>query len=270
MDQSSSTIPPAVERFTGFADTYDRYRPSPPPALSDFLTQIIHMSVPDLVVDLGCGTGLSTRFWASRARQVIGVDPTADMLTYAAWRTGASNVSYIFSYGHQVALKSGRADIVTCSQSLHWMDPRLTLPEVVRLLRPGGVFAVYDHAPPIIPDWEMEIALQAIQQKVDALENEMGFSARVPRWPKHEHLPGMQASGFFRYTREFYLHHIEMGNADLLTGGVLSSGQIQDLFKAGVSESDLGLDQFREQAQRLLGDEMRPWYRNVHVRIGVV
>ena len=270
MDKPSSSLYPTVERFTGFADVYDQYRPSPPPVLSDILTQIIRKPILDLVVDLGCGTGLSTRFWADQSRQVVGIDPTSDMLAYAVSRTHTANVSYVFGYGHQVALASGCADIVTCSQSMHWMDPRLTLPEVARLLRPGGVFAVYDHAPPVILNLEIGAALQAFQQREDALEEELGIAAQLPRWPKKEHLPSMQASGLFSYTREFYLHHIEMGNAASLVGGVLSSGQIQGLFKAGVSEKDLGLDRFRELAHRLLGDELRPWYFSVHVRIGVV
>lgn len=270
MDKPASPYYPTVERFTGFADVYDQYRPSPPPVLSDILAQIIRKPIPELVVDLGCGTGLSTRFWANRSRQVVGVDPTSDMLACAVSRTRVSNVSYIFGYGHQVALASGCAEIVTCSQSMHWMDPKLTLPEVARLLRPGGVLAVYDHVPSVIPDWEIGAALQAFQQRAEALEMELGISSQLPRWPKPEHLPSMQASGLFRYTREFYLHHIEMGNAVALVGGVLSSGQIQSLFKAGVSEKDLGLDRFRELAQRSLGDELRPWYFSVHVRIGVV
>ena len=37
------------------------------------------------------------------------------------------------------------ADIVTCSQSFHWMEPEPTLAEIARILRPGGVFAAYDY-----------------------------------------------------------------------------------------------------------------------------
>jgi ubiquinone/menaquinone biosynthesis C-methylase UbiE len=270
MTKTSSPLFPTVERFTGFAEVYDQYRPSPPAELGDILTQMIHMQVPALVVDLGCGTGLSTRFWADRARQVIGIDPNEEMLAVARARTGATNTAYVYGYGHQVALSSGCADIVTCSQSFHWMDPQLTLLEVARLLRPGGVFAVYDHTSLVMPGWEIEAAQRAFQDRADALENELGIIAQVPRWPKQEHLSGMQASDLFRYTREFYLHHVELGNAQSLIGGILSSGQIQSLFKAGVTEKELGLDVLRAQAHRLLGDEMRPWYLSVHVRIGIV
>jgi hypothetical protein len=36
----------------------------------------------------------------------------------------------------------GRA--FTVSQAFHWMDPTATLAEIARILRPGGLFAVYD------------------------------------------------------------------------------------------------------------------------------
>ncbi len=72
-----------IERFTGFADHYDRYRPSPPEALAGLLGQFLGQERPRLVVDLGCGSGLSTRHWSARADAVIGVDPTDAMLAQA-------------------------------------------------------------------------------------------------------------------------------------------------------------------------------------------
>ena len=46
-----------IERFSGFADVYDHYRPAPPAILGDILTQLAQMPFPQLVVDLGCGGG---------------------------------------------------------------------------------------------------------------------------------------------------------------------------------------------------------------------
>jgi ubiquinone/menaquinone biosynthesis C-methylase UbiE len=270
MVKESQPLPASVARFTGFAEIYDQNRPRPPEDLSKVLTQMIKMPVPNLVIDLGCGTGLSTRYWAERAGLVIGVDPSPDMLIYARSHTPNPNVAYLFGYGHQVALANDCADIVTCSQSLHWMDAKLTLAEISRLLRPGGIFAVYDHIlNPVLPAWEAETAYQAFQNNLKAIEERSGIAAQVLRWSKSEHLADMQACGHFRYTREVYLHHVEFGNADRLVGGALSYGQLQSLLKEGISASKLGLDNFREQVHLLLGEEPRPWYWSVHVRIGI-
>jgi protein-L-isoaspartate O-methyltransferase len=67
------------EIWTGKASSYDRARPTPPPALLDLLTQLIHLPHPALVVDVGSGTGLSTAIWGERAQLVIGIEPNADM-----------------------------------------------------------------------------------------------------------------------------------------------------------------------------------------------
>src|SRR2546426_4091490 len=85
-----------IERFTGkaYAELYDRHRPHPPPILLDLLTQLAKVVAPNLVVDLGCGTGLSSRFWSSRSQQVIGIEPADDMRRQAELHTSAVNVSF--------------------------------------------------------------------------------------------------------------------------------------------------------------------------------
>src|SRR3954468_18624988 len=79
MSTSPTHVSANVERFMGFADVYDAYRPRPPLAVLDILTQLAQAPQPALVVDLGSGTGLSTAIWAGRAAEVVGVEPSADM-----------------------------------------------------------------------------------------------------------------------------------------------------------------------------------------------
>ena len=65
--------------WVGEASRYDQTRPTPPSALLDILTQLIDAPRPALVVDLGCGTGLSTVIWGERAERVIGIEPSDEM-----------------------------------------------------------------------------------------------------------------------------------------------------------------------------------------------
>ena len=58
----SSDFSANVKRFTGFADVYDAYRPRPPAVLADVLCGLAGVERPTLVVDLGSGTGSSTRY----------------------------------------------------------------------------------------------------------------------------------------------------------------------------------------------------------------
>lgn len=260
-----------LERFSGFAEDYDKYRPQPPAVLADFLSQLAKTTRPNLVVDLGSGTGLSTRYWADRAEQVIGIEPTADMRQQAIAQNSTENVTYREGFSHQTGLPDRCAQIVTCSQSLHWMEPQSTFEEARRILIPGGVFAAFDYDwPPATSSWEADAAYEACMGQVDRIENQQQTQRSLRRWHKHQHLARMAASGCFRYTREIILHHIEPGNAGRLVGLLLSQGSVMSLLKKGMTEQDLGITAFREQVQKALGDTPAPWYFTSRIRYGIV
>jgi SAM-dependent methyltransferase len=116
-----STVDPEVRMVTdesgyngpGFAERYDRYRPQPPAALLDLLPSLAGGRRPHLVVDLGSGTGLSTRVWAGHADEVIGVEPNDAMRAFAARTTTAANVRYVAASACQTGVPDGPADLVT-------------------------------------------------------------------------------------------------------------------------------------------------------------
>ncbi|HEX2970924.1 MAG TPA: class I SAM-dependent methyltransferase [Tepidisphaeraceae bacterium] len=262
-----------VARFSGFADCYDAYRPSPPPILLDVLTQLAQVPRPRLIVDLGSGTGISTRLWIGRAEQIIGIEPNADMRHQAELHTtgspAAQSIRYQEGLSTQTGLHDACADIVTCCQSLHWMEPQPTFREIARILRSGGIFAACDTDWPPTTLWEADAAYSALEQRVDRLEEQVGVFDEVRKWTKSEHLSRMAASGQFRFTKEIVLHSIESGNAERLVGLALSQGGIQSLLKRGLSEDQIGLTEFRTAVHRILGDKPMPWYFSYRVRVGV-
>jgi SAM-dependent methyltransferase len=169
-------MPDAVARFTGFAAEYDAARPRPPAALVQVIMQWAGASSP-AVVDLGAGTGLSTVIWAGHAGTVTAVEPSADMravasrrLAEAAEPAGASGqapagprTEFALADGtaEDSGLPGGCADIVTASQAMHWFDAGRGLPEIARLLRPGGMLAAYDC------DWRRQSPLGSCHQATD-------------------------------------------------------------------------------------------------------
>jgi SAM-dependent methyltransferase len=273
MTTSPAHLAANVERFMGFADVYDAFRPRPPLAVLDILTQLVQTPRPALVVDLGSGTGLSTAIWAGRAESVVGIEPSADMRRQAESRTtglpDAANIRFQEGYGYATGLADGCADIVTCSQSLHWMEPEPTFAEVARILRPGGVFAAYDCDWPPTIDWRIDQVYAACHVQAHAAEQAHGLSREVRSWSKGGHLERMRASERFRYTKEIVLHHVEQGGAERLIGLMLSQGGIATLLKHGVGEDEIGISALREAATRLLGDAIVPWYFSYRVRVGV-
>src|SRR2546430_9545987 len=226
----------------GFAEGYDSHRPAPPRAVLDVLCVEAEVERPRLVVDLGSGTGLSTRAWAGRAEEVVGVEASPEMRERAEAVTRAENVRFAHAFARDTGLPESAADIVTCSQSFHWMEPVSTLAEVARILRPGGVFAAYDYDWPPVVHWEVEAAFDELIRRVGRMRAQGGR----PRYTKEGHLDRIRASGHFRYAREIVLHSRDKGSAERIVGMALSLGPLTVMLNEGVTEEDAGLAGLRE------------------------
>lgn len=95
-----------IDRFLGYQDEYDRYRPEAPPLVIELLSNYLGRR-PAHVADIGCGTGLSTFLWKDAAEAVTGVEPNLDMLSKAQDKlrllgSGANNVCFVQGYSNQL------------------------------------------------------------------------------------------------------------------------------------------------------------------------
>jgi SAM-dependent methyltransferase len=293
-----------ARRFSGFADLYDAVRPVPPAALADVIAGYVG-GRPQLVVDLGSGTGLSTRWAAAWSSNVIGIEPSADMRARAAAVTGETNVSYESGWSNATGLPDGCADVALAVQALHWMEPTSTFTEVARVLRPGGVFAALDcDWPPSVGDaraeqaWHAARATLVIHEREFAGWTQSGSSpARVSSsspqsddlrptvagdptaavtiidgvqfWHKGEHLGRMVGSQQFQHCIEIAALGEERGNADRFVRMFKSQGDYQALRRHGLDDATLGIDTFSAEAEAALGTSDRPFWFTYRARIGV-
>ena len=251
----------------GFGAAYHQARPSPPNALLNLLCRLARVERPRLVVDVGSGTGLSTRAWAERAHEVVGVEPNAEMRAAAEENTPFPNVRYVEGYSDATGLEDAGADLVTYSQSLHWMDPQPTFAEAARILRPGGVFAAYDYELPPSVDWEVDAAFEYFLLRVGKFRRER---LSIPPAEKSGHVPRMRESGLFRYVREFGVSGEDTATAARVLGLALSLGPVGRLLEEGLTEEEIGLAGLREATERVLGDREVTWALAYRVRFGVV
>ena len=251
----------------GFGAAYHVARPAPPATLLSLLCRLARTERPVLVVDIGSGTGLSTRAWAARADEVVGVEPNAEMRAAAEADTPFSNVRYVEGYSDRTGLEESAADVVTYSQSLHWMDPQPTFAEAARILRPGGVFAAYDYELPPSVDWEVDAAFEYFLLRVGKFRRER---LSIPPAEKAGHVPRMRESGMFRYVRELGVSGEDAVSAERVVGLALSLGPVGRLLDEGLTEEEIGLAGLREAAERVLGDREVTWTLSYRVRLGVV
>jgi ubiquinone/menaquinone biosynthesis C-methylase UbiE len=235
---------------SGFADRYDAARPRPPAALKTLLAPLLPHWPPRMVVDLGSGTGLSTRYWADSAGDVVGVEPNADMCDWAQRHTRETSVRYVNAPGEATGLDSGIADLVTAAQSLQWMEPDGVVPEIYRLLRPGGVLCAYQYASLQTPDWSLEAAWARVRDRVGRLRAERGLDDELRLWPVSRE--SLEAPGLLVDVRETVAHSVEEGDGARLLAFALSEGSLRTLLAGGATEEEIGLDDLRRAAARVV------------------
>jgi SAM-dependent methyltransferase len=253
----------------GFAAVYDAFRPAPPRDLLQALLLVAGVDRPRLVVDLGCGTGLSTRAWAGFADEVVGVEANPAMVAQARAATQAENVRYVEALAADTGLAGDSADVVTCAQSFHWMEPAPTLDEAARLLRRGGVFAAYDYDVPPVVHRAVDEAFAAHFAARHAARERLGLEAGSATWPKAGHLEQIRASGRFRFAQELVCHGWAEVDAARLLGLAESLGGPRAIFGDAAPEVGETYQRLCDVAERVVGDTRRPMLVGYRVRLGV-
>jgi SAM-dependent methyltransferase len=111
-----------------------------PPALVRWLERSVAAAPRRCALDLGCGPGTLSLPLATLYRRVIGVDFSHGMLLQlrAAMASASADAVALQARAEQLPIANAGADLVACSQSLHWMRSTEVIQEVVRVLRPGG------------------------------------------------------------------------------------------------------------------------------------
>jgi ubiquinone/menaquinone biosynthesis C-methylase UbiE len=251
-----------TQRFSGFAELYSVARPQPPKEAREVVLQYLRKSKSKLTVDLGSGTGLSTAIWKDHSDRTVGIEPTPDMIRQA--RIDYPDLEFIEAPGHETTLPSGSADVVTCSQSFHWMEPVSTIEEVDRLLVQNGVFSVFNCVFPVSWDWEAELAYTRLFQKAaEILKSRPNPNESVVYHPKSEHRRNIEGSRKFRYVTEVMFDHVEDCDADRFIGMALSQGQLQRLLKNRADEIESALGEFRKACLASRQKQMRVSYKMI-------
>lgn len=96
-----------------------------------------------VVLDIASGAGYGAAFLAQTAKQVIGVDYSEDAIAYSKDLYRSSNLEFKVGDAQSLPLDDSSVDVVVSLETIeHIPKPELFVQEVVRVLKPDGIFYV--------------------------------------------------------------------------------------------------------------------------------
>ena len=155
-----------TDHFSQYSGDYAQYRPGYPEELFSLLAR--ECAHHELAWDCGTGNGQAARALARHFERVLATDLSREQISAA---TGADNITWRAAPAEESGLPAQGTDLITVAQALHWFDLDAFFDEARRVLRPGGLLAVWSYG------------LAEITPEVDAVIRELYHNRVGPWWP---------------------------------------------------------------------------------------
>jgi SAM-dependent methyltransferase len=126
------------DHFSGHASEYAQFRPGYPKDLFRFLSEVTGSH--EFAWDCATGNGQAAVEIAAFFKRVVATDASAAQLENARQK---ENVDYRIAPAESSGLESESADLITVAQAMHWFNREGFFREVDRVLKPGGILAVW-------------------------------------------------------------------------------------------------------------------------------
>nr|WP_256534188.1 class I SAM-dependent methyltransferase [Lewinella sp. JB7] len=173
-------------------------------------------------LDVGCGTGHSTRALRAYCDRVTGIDPSEAMLSRAPVTAG---IDYLPFDGRRFPFPAGSFDVITFAGSLFYAKSPQLLREVERVGRAGGVVVVYDYLTPSAELAERLLGIRAPATDVPAYDHTVTFDDLHPTVLRHRE----SQSGRMK---------VSMGPGEL-ANLLLSERPLRDVLRSAYGAADL-------------------------------
>jgi SAM-dependent methyltransferase len=151
--------------FSRQSTDYARFRPTYPAALFSWLAAASPGRA--LAIDVGAGNGQAAAALATHFEQVLGVEPSEAQIARAA---PGPRVTLRRGSAEATGAATGSADLLVAAQAFHWFDQPAFFAEVRRVVRPGGLLAIWAYG------------LAAITPEIDAVVHELYEDYLGPYW----------------------------------------------------------------------------------------
>jgi SAM-dependent methyltransferase len=126
--------------FESGSDIYERSRPDYSDQAVARLVATTGIRPGSRILDLAAGTGKLTRRLHALGAACVAIEPSPSMRE--VFRRVVPDVPLVAATAESIPVAAEAMDAVVVAQAFHWFDPGRALPEMARVLRPGGWLAL--------------------------------------------------------------------------------------------------------------------------------
>lgn len=167
----------------GFAqgDLYNAARPGYPDAAIGHFVRVFGLNSRSHALDLGAGTGIFTRQLHGHVGRITAVEPSPSMRATFAAQT--PDVEVVDGSDVAIPLEDGSVDVVFAAQSFHWFEPVRALPEIRRVLVPGGGLGLMWNERDTDVEWVRELNRAMLWDERQPYDASVDFGSIVAAGP---------------------------------------------------------------------------------------
>jgi SAM-dependent methyltransferase len=158
------------DHFSKQADDYAKYRPVYPRELFEYLAELAPARA--LAWDCGTGNGQAALGLVEYFDRVIATDPSEAQIRNAV---AHAKIEYRVAPAEVTDITAGSVDLITVAQALHWFEHARFYDEAKRVLRSGGMLAVWCYG------------LNEIAPAIDPVVRHFYADVVGPYWPPERH-----------------------------------------------------------------------------------
>lgn len=171
------------DRFDSAVDHYVAARLDYAPALIQWLVRDTR-ATGKRVLDLGCGPGFIANALAPHVSEVLGLDPSPNMID-AAHAAAAPNARFAVGSSEDLSAVEAPVQLVTIGRAFHWMNRAQALADLDPLIARGGAIALINDRPADIPMNQWWRAFNALTKSFAVLDDYNQHRASDD-WVPHE------------------------------------------------------------------------------------